>query len=275
MNLVDRNKNNTAAMVLIAVGVLALLGTLGVFKFVGSILGALLFGGLAYFAYVEGRRRGSAAWHLAAYPLAGLAIASIAPWRLGSGAFLAALGLAFAVYWREDRTRWWALIPAGTLASLGLVSFFEAVFGPSSGWLFLAGLALTFYALTRLEVDPQPWAIWPAAGLGLIALLSIVDGGSWIFPLALVAVGAYLLLRSGSGRDLLKDVTSRYGEPRQAAGTGANGPVVTAQDGAATTQQQAPPAVTTPPERPAAAMPPAEADGTPTPPRPGVGDDSD
>ncbi len=274
MNLADRNKNNTAAMVLIAIGVLALLGTLGVFKFVGSLLGALLFGGLAYFAYVEGRRRGSAAWQLAAYPLAGLAIASIAPWRLGSGAFLAALGLAFAVYWREDRTRWWALIPAGTLASLGLVSFFEAMFGPSSGWLFLTGLALTFYALTRLEVDPQPWAIWPAAGLGLIALLSIVDGGSWLFPLALVVVGVYLLLRSGTGRDLLKDVTSRYGAPRQYAGPETSEPAVRAQDVPPTPQPQAQPGAATPPAQPGAATPPAPAEGTTPPARPDVGDDS-
>ncbi len=209
MNLVDKDRNSTAAIVLIAIGVIALLGTLGVFRFVGSLLGALLFGGLAYLAYVEGRRRDNAAWRLAAFPLAGLAIASIAPWRLGSGAFLAALGLAFAVYWREDKTRWWALIPAGTLASLGVISFFEAVFGPSAGWVFLAGMALTFYALTRLEVEPQPWAIWPAAGLGLVALLSLVEGAGWVVALALIAVGAYLLLRTGTGRDLLDSVTAR------------------------------------------------------------------
>ena len=210
MNLADKNNNKAVAIVLIGIGVLALLGTLGIFTFIGSLLGALLFGGLAYFAYVEGRRRGSTTWRLAALPLAGLAIAAIAPWRLGSGAFLASLGLAFAVYWQEDRTRWWALIPAGTLASLGLVSFFEAVFGPSVGWLFLAGMALTFYALTRLEVEPQPWAIWPAVGLAIVALLAMMDGAGWIVPVALLAIGAFMLLRTGAGRDALGDVTSRY-----------------------------------------------------------------
>src|SRR5690606_21510115 len=106
-----RDKNQTAALVLIAVGVIALLGTLGVFRFVGDLLGALLFGGLAYFAYTEGGRPGNAAWRLAAIPLAGMAIAAIAPFNLGGGAFLASLGLAFAVYCYEDKTRWWALIP--------------------------------------------------------------------------------------------------------------------------------------------------------------------
>ena len=240
MNLVNKRDNSTVAMVLIGIGVLALLGTLGVFTFIGSLLGALLFGGLAYFAYVEGRRRGSTTWRLAALPLAGLAIAAIAPWRLGSGAFLASLGLAFAVYWHEDRTRWWALIPAGTLASLGLVSFFEAVFGPSVGWLFLAGMALTFYALTRLDVEPQPWAIWPAAGLALVALLSIMDGAGWIVPVALLGAGAFMLLRNGAGRDALDDLTSRYSRPSQ-------------PDAAAPTDQPEPPvAPTSQPQSPAA-----------------------
>ncbi len=190
-----RDRNSTAAIVLIAIGVVALLGTLGVFRFIADLLGALLFGGLAYFAYTEGRRRGSDTWRLAAFPLAGLAVAAIAPFGLGGGAFLASLGLAFAVYWHEDKTRWWALIPAGTLGTLGLLESFDGIFGGSPGWLFLVGMALTFFALTRLEVEPQPWAVWPAAGLGLLALLSLLDGGGWVLPLLLIGAGAAMLLR--------------------------------------------------------------------------------
>ncbi len=190
-----KDKNSTAALVLIAAGVLALLGTLGVFRLVGDVLGTLLFGGLAYLAYTEGKRRGDSTWRLAAFPLAGLAIATIAPARLGGGAFLASLGLAFAVYWQEDKSRWWALIPAGTLASLAMVTFFESSVGASVGWLFLLGMALTFFALTRLEVDPQPWATWPAAALGVAAFLAMTRGGSWLLPVLLIGAGAFLLLR--------------------------------------------------------------------------------
>src|SRR5690606_3656326 len=100
---VTRDRNSTAALLLIAIGVIALLGTLGVFRFVADLIGALMFGGLAYFAYSEGKRRGNSAWRLASVPLAGLAIAVIAPFGLGGGAFLASLGLAFALYWHEDR----------------------------------------------------------------------------------------------------------------------------------------------------------------------------
>lgn len=229
---VTRDRNSTAAVVLIAIGVVALLGTLGVFRFIADLLGALLFGGLAYFAYTEGRRRGSDAWRLAAYPLAGLAVAAIAPFGLGQGAFLASLGLAFAVYWHADKTRWWALIPAGALGTLGLVESFDGLFGGAPGWLFLAGMALTFFALTRLEVEPQPWAVWPAAGLALLAFLSLVDGGGWVLPLLLIAAGAAMLFRPNGLLGVSVKVT-RSG-PREPVGQAATPPTVDVE--------QAPPA---------------------------------
>src|SRR5690606_25627038 len=152
---------------------------------------------------------------LAAIPLAGVAIAAIAPSDLGGGAFLASLGLAFAVSGYEDKTRWWALLPAGTLATLGLVAFFEGVLGASAGWLFLIGMALTFFALTRLEVEPQPGAIWPAAGLALLALFGFMDArGGWVLPALRIAAGAVMLLRD-EGRFGISVKVTRSG-PRQA-----------------------------------------------------------
>lgn len=195
------NKQLTGA-ILIAVGVLALLGFTGLFRVLGGILGAVLFGVLAYYAYTQGERRGNTLWRLAAYPLAGLALSSILPGVLGGAAFLASLGLAFAVYWQHDKEQWWALIPAGTLASLAAVTLLERIFGDSAGWLFLLGLAATFFALTRLKVNPQSWAIWPAGGLALVALMAFVDSGSWLLPVLLIGVGGWLLLRSQGGRSL-------------------------------------------------------------------------
>src|SRR5690606_4616319 len=151
------DRNSTAARVLIAVGVVALLGPLGDVRFMADLLAALLFGGLAYLASAAGRRRGREFWRLAALPLLGLAVATRAPLGLADGAFLASVGLAFAVDWREDRRRWWALTPAGTLATLALIDSLDGVLRPVPGWIFFAGMALTFFALTRLEVEPQPW----------------------------------------------------------------------------------------------------------------------
>lgn len=192
----QRDRQLTGA-ILIGVGVLALLGLTGLFKFIGGLVGAILFGVLAYYAYTQGERRNNVNWRLAAYPLAGLALASILPGALGGATFLASLGLAFAVYWKLDQKRWWAMIPAGVFASLAAVAFLESFMGASAGWVFLLGLAATFFALTRLKVDPQPWAIWPAGALAVISLMSFTTSGGWLVPVLLIGVGGWLLVRSG------------------------------------------------------------------------------
>ena len=194
----SNNRSMLPALVLIGLGVIGLLAGVGIFRFLGGFVWAAVSGGLAYYAYTEGTKRGNRTWRLAAFPLAGLAIAVITPASFGGAAFLAALGLAFALVWHDDKRRWWAMIPAGTFASLAAVSFFEPIIGGSAGWLFLAGLAVTFYALTRLHVDPQPWAIYPAIALGVIALLSFTTSGSWIVPLLLIGAGLFMLVRSGA-----------------------------------------------------------------------------
>lgn len=194
------NDKQLTGAILIGVGILALLGVTGVFRFIGGILGALLFGALAYYAYTQGQRRNKRLWQLAAFPLAGLALAAVLPGSLGGATFLASLGLAFAVFWKHDESNWWALIPAGALASLAAVAFFEGVLGISAGWLFLLGLAATFFALSRLKVEPQAWAIWPAGGLAAVSLMAFVDSGSWIVPILLIAVGGWFLVRSGTIR---------------------------------------------------------------------------
>lgn len=192
-----KNGKTLPALILIGIGVLGLVAGVGLFRFLGGFIWAAVFGALAYYAYTEGSRRGNDLWRIAAFPLAGLAIAAIMPGSYGGGAFLAAVGLAFALVWRNDRRRWWAMIPAGTFASLAAVSFFEPVLGGAAGWLFLAGLAATFYALTRFEVEPQPWAIYPAVVLGIVAVLSFATSGSWVVPLLFIGAGLFLLVRSG------------------------------------------------------------------------------
>src|SRR5690606_39221092 len=193
----NKNGKMLPALILIGLGVVGILSGTGLFRFLGGFIWAAVFGGAAYFAYTEGKKRGNNLWRLAAFPLAGLAIASITSASFGGAAFLAALGLAFALVWNDDKRRWWAMIPAGTFASLAAVTFFEPIIGGSAGWLFLAGLAATFYALTRFEVEPQPWAIYPAVALGVVALLSFTTSGGWVLPLLLIAAGIYLLMRAG------------------------------------------------------------------------------
>ena len=97
----------------------------------------------------------------------------------------------------------WAALATGFCVLLGaLLMIAAAITGPLPGPggipLFLLGLAATFFALTRLKVEPQPWAIWPAGALAAISLLSFTSSGGWIVPVVLIGVGGWLLVRSGA-----------------------------------------------------------------------------
>lgn len=186
-----------AGALLIGIGLLALFTNLGLFIF-GNLLGAALLGGLAYFVYAKGKRSGSLGLRLAALPLAGLALASLLPGG-GGALFLALIGLAFALLWRHDQSRWWAVIPAGAFASLAATAALGSAFPRIAGFIFLLGLAATFFALTRLRTQRQPWAIYPAVALAAVALLAVTGGrgGGWLLPVGLLVAGVVVLARSG------------------------------------------------------------------------------
>jgi hypothetical protein len=189
-------------LILIGIGVLGLFGTLGWFGGLGGLPGLVLFGAAAYFAHLQGRQTGSRFWRLAVFPLAGLAIASIAPEPLGGFAFLGSIGLAFALVYREDANQWWAIIPAGTLFSLAVTALIDGMTrnAGAGGAVFLFGLAATFFVLTRLPRHPQGWAIFPAAVLAVLAVVALTTSGGWIVPVLLIAAGAWMLLRPDSAR---------------------------------------------------------------------------
>lgn len=239
------------AFALIAVGVLGLLSSLGVLDGLGGLFGLLLFGGAAVFAATQGRRTGNFFWRAAAYPLFGLAIASVAPSSLGGAAFLGSLGLAFWLAWRDDERRWWALIPAGTLLSLGLTSFVDGtrLGAATSGSVFLLGLAATFFALTRLRVDPQGWAIFPAGALALLAVVSATTAGGWLFPLVFIAAGVYLLWRSGALPGMAAPTATPWAAPPTPPAPPA-GPPAAPQAAPQAAPSTAAPAVDLPAERP-------------------------
>jgi hypothetical protein len=189
-------------LILIGIGVLGLFGTLGWFGGLGGLPGAVLFGAAAYFAHLQGRQTGSRFWRLAVFPLAGLAIASIAPDALGGFAFLGSIGLAFALVYREDADQWWAVIPAGALFSLAVTALVDGMTrnAGAGGAVFLFGLAATFFVLTRLPRHAQGWAIFPAAVLAVLAVVALTTSGGWIVPVLLIAAGAWMLFRPDSAR---------------------------------------------------------------------------
>ena len=195
-------------LILISLGVLGLLGSLGWLGGLGGLVGTALFGAAAYYAYQHGQRTGALGWRVAVYPLAGLAIAGITPDPISGAAFLTGLGVAFVLVYRDDPRRWWAIIPAGALLAMALTAVVEDGTRGGGGAAFLLGLAATFFILSRLPGNPQRWAIYPAAALALLAVLALTTGGSWVVPVVLIAIGAWLLLKPETAREV-RDTVAR------------------------------------------------------------------
>jgi len=193
----SRDTGRTALAVgLIAVGLLALAGTLGWLPLGGGLVGALMFaavgGGLVWFA-----RRYANDWLMfAAFPAFGLAFASAVQGNLGGAGFLAGTGAGFLALVVAEPKRWWAVIPTGVLFTLAILAWASGAMGePLGGAVFFLGLAATFAVVWRGTARPQPWAVFPAAGCLAMALIVGLAQADWIVPVALIAIGAALLLR--------------------------------------------------------------------------------
>lgn len=117
--------------------------------------------------------------------------------------FLILLGLVFGVVYFRFRQNWWALIPAGVLASVGIVVGLIGMTkadDPSENifnGILLAGIALTFFVLWRLrEVHPTEWAKYPAVGVGAFSAATLLFGSEGSWAIALIAAGGWMLYRS-------------------------------------------------------------------------------
>jgi hypothetical protein len=133
---------------------------------------------------------------------------------LGFMFLLAATFLFFAILSKKN---WWAILPAGLFASIGLVVVLDTripyedyprihgllIWGFYTWALFL-GLATTFGILWLLRKTlPTRWAIYPAMGFLAMALLFIVEGVHfseyWLETMLLV-FGVTLLLAVLTGK---------------------------------------------------------------------------
>ncbi len=121
--------------------------------------------------------------------------------ELWSGAvFLGLLGLAFLLIYITHRTNWWAIIPGGVLLTLAGVTLIPDG-GVLSGGVFFLGMAATFGLVWLL---PKPagrlnWALYPAGILALIGLLVVLGATNlinYVWPLALLIGGGYILYRA-------------------------------------------------------------------------------
>jgi len=131
--------------------------------------------------------------------------------------FMLLLAATFFVFAILSKKNWWAIIPAGFFASIGLVLVLEILIPHEEYpriqgtltiavfiWVLFLGLAATFGALwlTRKTL-PTNWTKYPAVGFLTMAVLSIIEGARfsqyWLVTTLLV-IGVTLLLAMLTGK---------------------------------------------------------------------------
>ncbi len=126
-----------------------------------------------------------------------------APSLVSGTIFLFSIALPFWLIYATKRW-WWALIPAGVLTVLAIMPIIsnDLLPGQIIGGIFFLGLAAVF-ALVRLATLSNPnmgWAWWPAGILAIFGALTILLGtasiAQYLWPVALIVLGGWLLLRN-------------------------------------------------------------------------------
>ncbi len=118
-----------------------------------------------------------------------------------SGAImLGGIGLAFWIVYLVNRENWWAIIPGGVMVTLAVVTALPD-FGMTTGAVFFIGLGATF-GLVGLLPTPHGnmrWAFIPALVLAVMGLLTLgfaADIINYIWPVALILVGIWFVIRT-------------------------------------------------------------------------------
>jgi len=188
--------------ILIFLGALTLLDGLNIISDVGGVFWGVIWGGVAaYFLY---RLFVLHEWW-AAFPgfvFLGWAVSSLLPPPLDAfGGFIFFGGFAAAFLWVyfTDKTRWWAIIPAGVMITLGTISVLEDVTGVDNGGLLFLGLGLTFILVAILPGgSSRSWALIPGTFLlifGAILGTPLAGLTQYLWPAIFIILGGYLLVR--------------------------------------------------------------------------------
>ncbi|HCB01551.1 MAG TPA: hypothetical protein DEP19_04135 [Anaerolineae bacterium] len=121
-----------------------------------------------------------------------------------SGAIvLGGIGLTFFVlYLTNPSERWWALIPFGVLSTIATITVVAEKVGEfQTAGVFFLGLAITFLLVALLA--KMTWAYWPAAILavmGVFGLASLLDFANYVWAVALILAGVFILFRYFTNR---------------------------------------------------------------------------
>ena len=112
---------------------------------------------------------------------------------------LPVIALPFLVVFLRNRKKWWALIPAYTLTAIALLVALETgrlIHEELVVAYVMFAIALPFF-FAFVWNRRQWWALIPAAIMTIIGVAFLIAGGAgaWIIGIALLALGAWILLR--------------------------------------------------------------------------------
>ena len=211
----DRRVRLAGGALLVVAGVLVLLQNLNILRSGLSLLWALCFlAAGAIFTSFYFKQRSHWWTIIPGFSFLGLGVLILLSWILpgvgnsvGTGLFLGSIGASFFVIRADHRDQWWPIIPGGVMITVGVVAMLESLgwLGFDSGSIFLVGLGLTFLLVYLLSPSSKKmtWALWPA---GILAAIGVFIGVAtsrlmtYIGPLALLAIGGYLVYRAVSSR---------------------------------------------------------------------------
>ncbi|HYG57300.1 MAG TPA: hypothetical protein VD902_04475 [Symbiobacteriaceae bacterium] len=198
-------KGTVIGLVLVGIGALLMLQTVGIFRFmwditiaIGFLAGAVIF--LAVFA--NDRKQWWALFPGFGMGFIGLMILldNFFPrLDIGGPLFLGGLGAAFLAVYANRRDQIWPIIPGGVLLTLASVAAYDELFPRWDGGaaIFFLGLGLTFTMVYYLAANRQRhgWALIVAAVMFGIACLTMIGSlaSNILFPLVLIGLGVFML----------------------------------------------------------------------------------
>jgi len=201
----ERNRTAVWGVILVVLGLFFLMQNFNLLGGLGDLLGTFVFGvlgvlGVGY--YFSNRRHW---WVLfPAFTFIGIAGSSFTDFvpflrPLSGAVFLFSLSLAFwLIFLQKQPEHWWPAIPGGILTTLAFVDVADHFSGRAADTIMLLGIAATFGLLWLLRRHANTdWALWVAVIALVLAFVSpFAVGAKLIFPLALIGIGGWMLLKN-------------------------------------------------------------------------------